>query len=177
MVCIEDLMALGLSRRKVHEIALELGYDKADEYPDKVFTAFKQRLAEGSSERDPEFANAHSAAAQEYAAAAQEDLQYVQEASENRAAGLLVALDTLTMLHCATRKFNNPVLQSQVNESRQRVKQVLAGVAAFYEPTNFLAQTPLAQPQSRTGGNGLTSSMKSLNGSGKDFDLHAVEVS
>jgi hypothetical protein len=136
MVRVEDLMALGLTRRKVHEMAIELGFGKADEYPDEAMPAFQAKLANSPKNNGNNgksgFSSAHTAAAEEYAADAQEDLQYVQEAAENRAAGMIVALDTLTMYHCATRQFNNKSLQRQVNESRARVKQVLTGVAAFY---------------------------------------------
>jgi hypothetical protein len=180
MVRIEDLMALGLTRRKAHDLAVELGYGKLDEYPDEVLQAFQEKLGtetRRTNSKQSGFSSAHNAAAEEYAADAQEDLQYVQEAAENRAAGMLVALDALTMYHCATRNFENKGLQRQVSESRQRVKQVLTGVAAFYEPSHFLSQTPLGQLVKATGGNGLTSSMKSLNGNGSELELSDVEVS
>lgn len=177
MVRVEDLMALGLTRRKVHEIAVELGFGKSDEYPDEVLQAFQERLGQKAPQDNKKgFSGAHTAAAEEYAADAQEDLQYLQEAAENRAAGMLVALDTLTMFHCATRNFKNQTLQLQVNESRQRVKQVLAGVAAYYDPEHFLSQIPPGPIANGTGGNGLISSMKSLNGSGNEFELSDAEL-
>lgn len=177
MVRVEDLMALGLTRRKVHEIAVELGFGKADEYPDEVLQAFQEKLGQESTPNPGKgFSGAHTAAAEEYAADAQEDLGYLSEAAENRAAGMLVALDTLTMYHCATRQFTDQNLQRQVNESRQRVKQVLAGVAAFYEPEHFLSQTPLVQMVNGTGGTGLISSMKSLNGSGDASEQNAAKL-
>jgi hypothetical protein len=181
MVSVEDLMGLGLTRRKVHEIAIELGLGKAEEYPDDSVPAFQAKIANGSkgngSNGKSGFSSAHTAAAEEYAADAQEDLQYVQEAAENRAAGMIVALDTLTMYHCATRQFTNKSLQKQVNESRSRVKQVLTGVAAFYEPTSFLSQTPLGQLMNGIGDNGLTSSMRSLSGNGSELEPNDLEVS
>ena len=158
MVRIEDLMEYG-SKRKVTAIAKELGYSGPD-YPDEVLAEVKRRL--GADPGPSVSATAHSAAESEQADEAQADLKSVQSAAENRAAGLLVALDTLTMMHCASRKFTDPNLQQAVDESQNRLKQMLSGVANYYEPTTFLAPTPLAQLA--TGGNGST---PSLNGNGK----------
>lgn len=176
MVRIEDLMALGLTRRKAHELAVELGFGKADEYPDQILPAIRARLGTtAKSQPKPGFA-AHTAAAEEYAAEAQEDLAYVQEAAENRAAGMLVALDTLTMFHCSTRQFQNKNLQHQVNESRKRVKQVLSGVASFYEPTNFLSQTLAGQLMSGTGEAGSMNLIDSAKSNGDASEIADVEL-
>jgi hypothetical protein len=85
-------------------------------------------------------------------------LKSIEVAAENRAAGMLVALDTLTMVKCATRKFSDPQLQQTVDESQARLRQFLSGVATVYDPENFLAQTP--QAQIAAGGNGSTRSLR-----------------
>lgn len=179
MVCIEDLMEEGFTKRKIQDTAIELGFGKSNQYSQEQLVAIRQELCADESEpkRQPGYTNAYSAASEEYAEAAQQDLKDVQLAAENRAAGLLVGLDTLTMLHCATRKFTNPELQEKVNESQQRVRQVLTGVSAFYEPEYFLSQTPLGQIQdSQTGANGSISSTRSLGGSGDELELSDVEI-
>ena len=159
MVRIEDLMEYG-SKRKVTAIAQELGHNGPD-YPDSVLAAVQRRCT-GAGSAPSVSATAQSAAASEQAVEAKADLQSVQEAAESRAAGLLVALDTLTMMHCASRQFTDPQLQQAVDESQDRLKQMLCGVANYYEPATFLAPTPLAQLA--TGGNG---SKPSPNGNGK----------
>jgi hypothetical protein len=174
MVQVEDLMALGLTRRRVHELAVELGFGKADQYPDEIVPALQAKLMGSTKTKAQGNFSAHSAAAEEYAAAAQEDLAYVQEAAENRAAGMLVALDDLTMLHCATRQFSSKKLQRQVNESRNRVKQVLSGVAAFYEPQHFLSQTPLGQLMN--GESGSTNLIESGESSSSESEIADVEL-
>lgn len=157
MVKLEELMQYG-SRRKVEAIAAEMGYAKAPEYPDEVLEEVIKRSGNGNGKKKKSATErAQSVAEQETAASAEEDLKSVQQAAENRAAGILVALDSLTMLHCATRKFSDPNLQQAVDESQTRLKQVLEGVAAFYSPEAFLAQTPLAQIAA--GENGATRSL------------------
>jgi hypothetical protein len=158
MVSITELMKYG-SRRKIEAIAAEMGYGKAEEYPDEVLEAVKKRT---SSEKRSVSETAHSAADAETAAGAEADLQYVQRAAENRAAGLLISLDALTMMHCASRQFSDLKLQQAVDESQTRLKQMLAGVAVYYDPDHFLSQTPLIQIMA--GGHDLTPSPKSLNG-------------
>ncbi|WP_250124943.1 hypothetical protein [Chroococcidiopsis sp. CCMEE 29] len=158
MVTIEQLMQYG-SKRKVEGIATEMGYSKGTvEYPDEVLEEVKKRC-NGGKKRSVS-AKAQEAAEQQTANTAEQDLQSIQQAAENRAAGLLVALDSLTMMHCAARKFSNPELQKTVDESQTRLKQFLGGVALVYEPESFLAQTPLAQIAA-----GESGSMRSLNGS------------
>jgi hypothetical protein len=168
MVTLEDLMQYG-SRRKVEGIVAEMGYPKGTpEYPDEVLEEVKKRQGKKRSVS----AKAQEAAENETANTAEADLKSVQVAAENRAAGMLVALDSLTMLHCATRKFSDPKLQQVVDESQTQLRQFLSGVATVYEPESFLAQTPLAQIAA--GGNGSTRSLlssKSLpteSGSGKE---------
>lgn len=140
MVTIEHLMQYG-SRRKVEGIAAEMGYPKGTtEYPSEVLEEVKKRCKKRSvSDR------AQSAAEEETTNTAEQDLKSVQQAAENRAAGLLVSLDSLTMFYCATRKFSDPDLQQAVNESQSRLREMLAGIALVYEPESFLAQTPLVQ--------------------------------
>lgn len=172
MVKIEELMEYG-TRRKVEGIAAEMGFPKAVEYPDEVLEEVKRRSTTNSKKRSVS-AKAQETADEQTANSAEEDLKSVNAAAENRAAGILVALDSLTMLHCATRKFSDPNLQNAVDESQSRLKQMLAGVALVYDPEAFLAQTPLAQIA--PGDNGSTrslpgssnlSSESSKNGNGK----------
>lgn len=158
-VTIEQLMQYG-SRRKVEGIAAEMGYPKGTmEYPDEVLEEVKKRYSKKRSAS----ASAHSAAEQEIVNNADQDLKGVHQAAENRAAGMLVALDSLTMFYCATRKFSDPDLQQAVNESQTRLKQFLGGVASVYDPEVFLAQTPLAQLAARE--SGLTRSLPGNNNS------------
>jgi hypothetical protein len=160
MVRIEELMEYG-SRRKVEGIAAELGYPKAEEYPDEVLEEVKRRCRKRSVS-----AKAQAAAEDETYAGSKEDLHYVRQAAENRAAGILVALDSLTMMHCATRQFSDPYLQQAVDESQCRLKDMMAGIASFYQPEIFLAPTPLI-----TGGvSGEPGSRRSLGGSEKPSD-------
>lgn len=156
MVKIEELMEHG-TRRKVEGIAAEMGFPKAVEYPDEVLEEVKRRSTTTNSKKRSVSAKAQETAEQQTANSAEEDLKSVNAAAENRAAGLLVALDSLTMLHCATRKFSDTNLQNAVDESQSRLKQMLAGVALVYDPEAFLAQTPLAQIA--PGENGLTRSL------------------
>ncbi len=155
MATIEQLMEHG-SRRKVEGIAAEMGYPKGTvEYPDEVLEEVKQRCSNGKKRSVS--AKAQSAAEEETANTAERDLESVQQAAENRAAGMLVALDSLTMMHCATRKFSDPSLQQAVDESQARLRQMLSGVAMVYDPEAFLASTPLAQIAA--GGSGSTRSL------------------
>lgn len=141
MATLEDLMQYG-SRRKVEGIAAEMGYPKGTiEYPDAVLEEVKKRAQKKRSVS----AKAQEAAEDETANAAEADLKSIEVAAENRAAGMLVALDTLTMVRCATRKFSDPNLQQAVDESQTRLRQFLGGVATVYDPEAFLASTPLAQ--------------------------------
>lgn len=143
MVNIEQLMQFG-TKRKVEAIAAEMGYPKGTmEYPDEVLEEVKKRCSNGKKRSVS--AKAQSAAEKETANTAEADLKSVQQAAENRAAGMLVALDSLTMLHCATRQFSDPKLQQAVDESQSRLRQMLGDVALLYEPESFLAQTPLVQ--------------------------------
>jgi hypothetical protein len=105
--------------------------------------------------------NAQSAAQEEAANAASQELHSIQEAAENRAARMLVALDSLTMMHCATRQFSDPDLQQAVDESQTRLRQFLGGVASSYNPKFFLATTPLVQMAA--GKNGLKRSLLGSN--------------
>lgn len=155
-VTIEQLMQYG-TRRKVEGIAAEMGYPKATEYPDEVLEEVKKRCSSGKKRSVS--AKAQSVAEEETANAAEQDLKNVQRAAENRAAGMMVALDSLTMMHCATRKFSDPNLQQAVEESQSRLRQMLSGVALVYEPEAFLAQTSLAQIVA-----GESGSMRSLPG-------------
>ena len=170
MVPITELMKYG-SRRKIEAIALELGYPKADEYPVDVFEEVKRRA---SNRKQSVSEKAHTAADSETAAGAEQDLKYIQQAAENRAAGLLISLDALTMMHCASRQFTDLKLQQAVNESQGRLKQMMAGIATYYDPDHFLSPTPLAQITA--GGNGLTQSQRSLNGRPNESGSSAVEV-
>ncbi|WP_299493077.1 hypothetical protein [Acaryochloris sp. IP29b_bin.137] len=170
MVPITELMKYG-SRRKIEAIAAELGYPKANEYPEAVLEEVQHRAA---SQKQSVSEKAHTAADSETAAGAEEDLRYVQQAAENRAAGLLISLDALTMMHCASRQFTDPKLQQAVNDSQTQLKQMLAGVAVYYDPDHFLSPTPLAQITA--GGNGSIQSPKSLNGKPSDSKLNVVEV-
>lgn len=164
MVHITELMEHA-TRRQVEDIAKRMGFAKADEYPDEVLQAVKEFSA--TNKRSPS-AKAEAAGNQASAAEAEDDLKYVQAAAENRAAGMLIALDSLTMMHCATRQFSDPKLQTAVDESRQRLKQMLSGVAGYYSPERFLAQTPLL--------NGGNLSTRSLNGSRQQSNGHELSA-
>ncbi|MGB7417391.1 MAG: hypothetical protein WA902_24555 [Thermosynechococcaceae cyanobacterium] len=78
------------------------------------------------------------------------------------------------MMHCASRQFSDIKLQQAVNESQGRLKQMMAGIATYYDPDHFLSPTPLAQITA--GGNGLTASQRSLNGRPSESEPNAVEV-
>lgn len=155
MATLEDLMQYG-SKRKVEGIAAEMGYPKGTaEYPDEVLEEVKRRATKKRSVS----ARAQEAAEDEAVSTAEQDLRSIEIAAENRAAGMLVALDALTMHKCATRKFSDPKLQQVVEESQMQLRQFLGGVATVYDPENFLSQTPLAQISA--GGNGSTRSLPS----------------
>ena len=156
MATIEQLMQYG-TKRKVEGIAIEMGYSKgAVEYPDEVLEEVKKRCSKKRSVSE----NVQSAAEQETENVAKQDLKSVEQAAESRAAGILTAFDSLTMMHCATRKFSDPNLQQAVDESQSRLRQMLSSVASLYEPESFLAQTPLVQIAA-----GESGSMRSLPGS------------
>lgn len=143
------------SRRKIEGITTKLGYPKGTaEYPDEVLEEVKSQCSKKRSVS----AKAQEAAEEETASAAEADLKSVKEAAENRAAGMLIALDALTMHHCATRQFSDSNLQQAVDESQTRLRQFLGGVASVYDPEAFLASTPLAQI---AGGNGSTKCLPS----------------
>lgn len=170
MVPITELMQYG-SRRKIDAIASELGYPKADEYPEAVLEEAKRRA---NTQKQSVSEKAHTAANSETAAGAEQDLKDIQQAAENRAAGLLISLDALTMMHCASRQFTDIKLQQAVNESQGRLKQMMAGIATYYDPDHFLSPTPLAQITA--GGNGSTPSQKSLSGKPSGSEPSVVEV-
>lgn len=153
MAKLEDLMQYG-SRRKVEGIAAEMGYPKGSvEYPTEVLEEVKKQATKKRSVS----ARAQEAAEDETANTAEQDLRIIEIAAENRAAGMLVALDALTMHKCATRKFSDPKLQQVVEESQTQLRQFLGGVATVYDPENFLSQSPLAQIAA-----GESGSMRSL---------------
>ncbi|AFZ33335.1 hypothetical protein Glo7428_4916 (plasmid) [Gloeocapsa sp. PCC 7428] len=153
MVTLEDLMQHG-SRRKVEGIAAKMGYPKGTtQFPDEVLEEVKNQCGKKRSVS----AKAADAAEDEAVSTAEADLKSIEVAAENRAAGMLVALDTLTMVKCATRKFSDSNLQQAVDESQGRLRQFLSGVATVYDPEAFLAQTPLALEAS-----GESGSMRSL---------------
>lgn len=140
MVTLEDLMQHG-SRRKVEGIAAKMGYPKGTtQFPNEVLEEVKNQCSKKRSVS----AKAQEAAEDETANTADADLKSITAAAENRAAGMLVALDSLTMMHCATRKFSDQNLQQAVDESQSRLRSLLSGVATVYDPEAFLAQTPLA---------------------------------
>jgi hypothetical protein len=158
MVTIEQLMEFG-TRRKVESITVKMGYPKGTtEYPDEVLDEVKKQCRNGRKRSVS--AKAQEAAEDETANTAERDLKSIQQAAENRAAGMLVALDSLTMMHCATRQFSDRQLQEAVDESQTRLRQFLGGVATVYDPENFLAPTPLVQVAA-----GESGSMRSLEGS------------
>ncbi len=152
MASIEELMQYG-TKRKVEGIGTEMGYPKGTvDYPNEVLEEVKRRHGKKTYS-----STAQTAAEQEAENTAEEDLRSVERISESRSAGMLVALDALTMHHCATRKFRDPNLQKAVDESQARLRDFLGGAVNVYDPEAFLAQTPLAQL--RPGENG---SMRSL---------------
>lgn len=162
MVAVEDLLAHG-SRRQIEEIAASLGHEPASEYPDDLASEIMGRLQQkrkGKGKKQSVGANTQSAAGQETELGAEKDLRNADKAADNRAAGMLVAIDSLTMWKIASRQLSDPSLQSLVDESHERLNQFFNNVAVVYEPEAFLAQTPLAQIA--TGENG---SMRSLPGS------------
>lgn len=169
MVSIAELMEHG-SRRKVEQVALEMGFESADEYPDEVLDELLKRNGHKESVSE----KAHNAAEAESATGAADDLESVQAAAENRAAGLLVALNTLTMMRCADKKFNDPNLQAAVDESDSRLKQMLVGVGTYYNPESFLSSTLQADRQ--LGGSGTTKWDKSPSSSSDELELNAVEI-
>jgi hypothetical protein len=163
MVTIEQLMEFG-SKRKVEGIAVKLGYPKGStEYPDEVLEEVKKQCNNGKKRSVS--AKAQDAAEDQAANTADADLKIIDAAAEARAAGMLVSLDSLTMLHCATRKFSDPNLQEAVNESQTRLREFLGGVATVYNPENFLSTTPLAMIA--TGESGSMRSLPASNNSPK----------
>jgi hypothetical protein len=169
MVRIEELMEF-TSRRKAEQIAEEMGYSRAEEYPEVVLQEVKRR-----SKKRSVSAKAQAEAEETGYGNSQQELDAVRSAAETRAAGLIVALDSLTMMHCATRKFSDPYLQQAVDESSDRFKDMLAGYASFYQPDVFLASTPLI-----AGGiSGALGSRKLLNGNANlsnDNNANVIEI-
>ena len=152
MASIEELMEYG-TKRKVEGIGAEMGFPKGTvDYPQEVLEEVKRRHGKKSYS-----STAQTAAEQRAEDVGEADRQSVKEMAELRASGLLSGFDSLTMYYCATRKFSNPKLQQEVDESQARLRQFLGGVANVYDPEVFLAETPLAQL--RPGENG---SMRSL---------------
>ena len=153
MATLEQLMQYG-TRRKVEKVGSEMGYPKGTiDYPNEVLEEVKKQHGKKSVS-----ARAQDAAEHETADTAEHDLHSIQQAAENRAAGMLVAFDSLTMMHVATRKFADPKLQKAVDESQIHLRQMLGNVASTYEPEAFLAGTPLAQ----IAAGGENGSMRSL---------------
>jgi hypothetical protein len=169
MVRIEELMEFA-TRRRVEQIAAEMGFPKATEYPDEVLDEVKIRCAK--NKKRTVSSQAHTAAERETASTAHEDLDMVRQAAEQRAAGILVAMDSLTMLHCATRQFSDPNLQGAVDESRSRLKEMLTGVALYYQPENFLSTTPLAT----LGGSGSVGYLNSSKPLSSVADENVLEI-
>lgn len=169
MVRIEEKMEF-TSRRKAEQIAEEMGYPRAEEYSEVVLQEVKRR-----SKKRSVSAKAQAEAEETGYGNSQQELDAVRRAAETRAAGLIVALDSLTMMHCATRKFSDPYLQQAVDESSDRLKDMLAGYASFYQPQVFLASIPLI-----AGGiNGVPGLRKLLNGSSKllsDNGANVIEI-
>lgn len=161
MATIEELMQYG-TKRKVETIGAEMGFPRGTvDYPNEVLEEVKKRHGKKSYS-----SSAQTAAEQETENVAEADRQSVQIAAESRSAGMLVSLDALTMMHCATRKFSDPNLQQAVDESQVRLRQFLGGVASVYNPETFLAETPLAQL--RAGENGSMKSLPSSNSSSNE---------
>ncbi len=142
MATLEQLMQYG-TRRKVETIAAEMGYPRGTtDYPQDVLEEVKKRHGKKTYS-----STAQTAVQQQAKDAAEADRQSVEQMAAARAAGLLVSLDALTMMHCAARKFSDPKLQQAVDDSQARLRQFLGGFASVYDPENFLAETPLAQLQ------------------------------
>lgn len=169
MVSIGELMEHG-SRRKIEKFAQGMGYEPAEEYPDEVLDELLKRNGHKESVSE----KAHNAAEAESATGAAIDLESVQAAAENRAAGLLIALDALTMMRCADKKFKDPHLQAAVDESGDRLKQMLVGVGSYYNPESFLSSTLQAERQ--LGGSGTTGWATSPSSSSDDLELSSVEI-
>jgi hypothetical protein len=140
MATLEQLMLYGM-RRKVEGIAAEMGYPKGTvDYPSEVLEEVKKRHSKKSYR-----VSAQTDAEQKAENVAYQDRQSVQQMAESLSSGLLVALDALTIMHCATRKFSDPKLQQAVDESQAQLREFLDRVANLYNPEAFLAKTPLAQ--------------------------------
>ncbi len=141
MVTIEQLMQYG-TRRKVEGIAAEMGYPKGTkEYPDSVLEEVKKRCSKKQSVSE----RVADTAEQETDNTFDADLKKAQCAGERRAAGMLMAMDSVMMMCIATRKFSDPDLQQMVDSSQKRVDQFFSNVEFVYDPENFLEQIPLAQ--------------------------------
>ncbi|PSB04933.1 hypothetical protein [Merismopedia glauca] len=153
MIAIEELMQYG-TRRKIETIALEMGYSPANEYPESVLEEVKRRSnnTKGRKRKSPT-AKAQDAADEKTHAIASEDLQDIDDAAQHRAAALRVGSDALTLYYYASGQFTNPELQEKVEDSRNKLRLAMKGIAAAYEPEFFLAPTLLSQLT--TGMNGL----------------------
>jgi hypothetical protein len=132
---IEDLMALGFTRRQVDTAASKLGYPKANEYPDEVRNALLERQAKKGRSKAQQVAE--DAAEQQVNAAMEEDLKDIDEGAQRRAAAMCVGRDALTLYYLATGKFSIPDLKDAVDGSRDRLKSALRGDT--YEPEAFLS--------------------------------------
>ena len=161
MFAVEDLMQVGFTRRQVDTIAQELGYARADAYPEPVRDELLKRKGKGKKSKPDQTMDE---AAQEHAAAMGIDLQDVDEGAQRRAAAMAVGRDALTLYYLATHNFTVPGLKDAVDGSRSKLKEALRG--EFYEPEAFLSQMVLSgrtgTQRSLTGNNAtLTSSTDS----------------
>jgi hypothetical protein len=157
MIAIEELMQYG-TRRKIETIALEMGYSPANEYPESVLEEVKRRShnTKGRKRKSPT-ASAQDAAEEKTHAIASEDLQDIDDAAQHRAAALRVGSDALTLYYYASGHFTNEELKDRVEDSRNKLRLAMKGIAAAYEPEFFLAPTRLAELT--TGKNGLPPSV------------------
>ena len=152
MVSIASLMTkYKTSKRKIRAVADNVGIQPIDNdsYPDEFEAILGKALAEKPKKSLSTAACEN--AEQTVTSIAQEDLQAIQSAAEQRAAAITVGLNALTMHHVATGKFSDPQLQAIVDESKNNLRVALAGIGAAYQITDFLAATPLLQI---AGGNG-----------------------
>jgi cysteinyl-tRNA synthetase len=151
MITIEELMQYG-NRRKVQAIALEMGYEPANEYPQEVLEEVKKRTSKGKKRRSATD-RAQAAAEEKTNAIADEDLKDIDDAAQHRAAALRVGSDALTLYYYASGQFTNEELKDRVDDSRNKLREAMKGIAAAYDPEIFLAPTRLAELA--TGKNGL----------------------
>jgi hypothetical protein len=151
MIAIEELMQYG-TRRKIETIALEMGYEPANEYPQEVLEEVKKRTSKGRKRKSPT-ASAQDAAEEKTHAIASEDLQDIDDAAQHRAAALRVGSDALTLYYYASGHFTNEELKDRVDDSRNKLREAMKGIAAAYDPEIFLAPTLLSELT--TGKNGL----------------------